>query len=214
MAVGLLAACGTATAPGLETPTPVSTGSSTPGSGQSSSPGSSQSSSPGSSGAATGDTSGAGLCIATGTNYGPQYSSAAVLKPFGATATASTSYGTSVEVSAQAPRVVSSPEEQAPADGNEYVAIDVRAHLAKGSSYYLSYIEFSLFDPTHAACNSKNYADVLPASKMLKSTSLGDKVKDVAGSIVFQVKAGADLTKLTLLFGVSSSDPANVGWKS
>lgn len=208
MAVGLLAACGTATAPGLETPSPISTGSGSASGGPSTG-------TPGSNGGtSTGGASDAALCSSSGTNYGPQYSAAAALKTYGTTTTANTDYGTGVEVSAQAPRVVSSPEERAPDDGNEYIALDIRAHLAKGSSFYISYIEFSLFDPAHNACDSENYSDVLPDSKMLTSTSLGDSTKDAAGSIVFQVKAGTDLTKLTLLFAISSSNPASVGWKS
>lgn len=216
MAVSALAACGTATAPGLETPTPASTGSASSSSssgGQSSSPSTSQSSGSSSS-ADTGGASGAAFCSASGTNYGPQYSASAALKSYGTTATVNDSFSRSVEVSVQAPRVVSSPAESAPSSGNEYIAIDVRAHLAKGSSFYFSYIEFSLFDPAHNACDTKSFSNVLPTPKMLNGVSMGASAKDAAGAIVYEVKAGADLSKLIVLFTSTSSDPASVGWKS
>lgn len=136
------------------------------------------------------------------------------MKSYGTTATVNDDFDRSIEVSVQAPRVVSSPEERAPDDGNQYIAIDVRAHLAKGSSFYFSYIGFSLFDPAHNACDSKSFSNVLPDSKMLNGVSMGDSKKDAAGSIVFEIKAGADLSKLIVLFTSTTSAPAGVGWKS
>lgn len=212
-AAGSLAACGPDSAPGVQAPPAVSAtpSSSTSGGGTSTSAGGSTSSGGSSSGATGAD---AGLCSAAGTNYGPQYSTTVPLKSFGTAATINDQFDRQIEVSAKDPRVVSSPAERAPDDGYEYVAVDVRARMLKGSSFYFSYISFSLFDPARTACAAKSFSNVIPSSQQLNGVSMSDTVKEGSGTLIYQVKAGSDLKQLTLLFSSTSSGAATAGWKS
>lgn len=183
-----LAACGPESAPGITAPSvapsvvPTSSSSSSAPSSSSSSP----SSRPSPSGASQ---SAAGAVCNTTSTIGPVFPDQVSAKPFGTTGQAQNGYSTpsTLQVAPQKPRALPSPSNSYELDPSmQYVGVDLRTHLLSGSMFFVSHIEFNLFDAQRHACTRTSYTTVISGGRLLRTTSLNATTKDANGTLVFR----------------------------
>lgn len=206
-----LAACGPADAPSVAAPSVPPTSASSAPSGSSSAPSSDPSSSaptPSSSG-----TSVAGAVCKTTSSIGPTFTASVPTKAFGTTVQVTDDLNRSVEISPSKPRQIAAGENSYLDPGMQFVAVDVRAHLVKGYSLYMSYIAFNLYDAEKRICYRTSSSGVMSEDQQLRGTTLNSTTTDTNGAVLFQVPIGADLNTFTLGFTSSLNDVAQAQWK-
>ena len=205
-----LGACGTQSAPGLETPSvSASSASSTPSNSSTSS-----SSSPGTSSAPSSSAqSSSGAVCKTDSSIGPSYSATVATKPFGTMTQVTDELSRTVQVSPGKPRQFTAVDPSLLDPGMQYVAVDVRTHLVSGYSLYMSYIDFNLYDAAQHACYRTSSSSAMPEGQQLQGATLNATTKDANGAVVFEVPVGTDLGTLTLAFAGGLSETPQAQWK-
>lgn len=219
LAATAVTACGTATAPGLQTPSVAATSAtsapSSP-SGSSTSSSSSSDTSSSSSSSSSAPQSSAGAVCKTDSTIGPVFPAQVSAKPFGTTGQAQNGYSTpsTLQVSPQKPRQLPAPSDSYELDpGMQYVGVDVRTHLASGTTFFVSNIDFNLFDANKHTCYRTSFTSSISADTLLRTTTLGPTLKDANGTLVFEVPVGTDLNSLTLAFGADVNYTPALAWK-
>ncbi|UIJ33510.1 DUF4352 domain-containing protein [Allobranchiibius sp. GilTou73] len=212
LAATTVAACGTATAPGLETPTVAASGTTS----ASAAPSGSSSTSGDSTNPSTSSSapqSSAGAVCKTDSTIGPTYSATMATKPFGTMVQVTDELQRTLQVSPAKPRQITAADPSLLDPGMQYVAVDVRTHLVSGYTLYMSYIDFNLFDAAHRTCYRTSSPSALPEAQQLSGTTLNSTTKDANGAVVFEVPVGTDLSTMTLAFAGGLNDTPQAQWK-
>lgn len=210
-----LAACGPADAPKVAAPSVPPTSAASPPSSSSSDPAPSSDSGSSSSSPSSAASGASGGVCETSSSIGPTFTASVATKPFGTTVQVTDNLDRSVEISPSKPRAIAAAEGSylKPKAGMQFVAVDVRAHLVKGYSLYMSYIAFNLYDSENRTCYRTSSSELMSEDQQLRGTTLNSTTTDTSGAVLFEIPAGADLNSFTLGFTSSLDDVAQAQWK-
>jgi len=102
-----------------------------------------------------------------------------------------------------------------PPDGQVYLLVKVTMKYKSGGNSVFGGTYFTLRDTKNNVCDYNSIADVVPQREQFGVVTMGKtKEKTYTGTLVYDVPAGQDYTKYTLLYrpGLADNSDASVAW--